>query len=237
MRWNAAIPSGAQAQVFHANAEVLLVEDSQHQLFAQQRRHAGDAQVNLAALGDDAHAAFLRQPFFSDIHLADDFDSRHDRRVHSCRRLHQIAKYAVDSVADARALFVRLDVDVAGLVTHGREQRDVHQIDDRAARDHLVQFGQRPFVHCFALDHFHLRISKRGEERVHRYIAGCVFLEKLADVRVQRQYRPDVATGKLLQAIDRRQRLWLGHRDRQRVPNLEHRDDAEPLGLFDADQF
>ena len=42
-----------------------------------------DAQVDLATLGDDANAAFLRQALLGDVHLADDLHARHDRRVHA----------------------------------------------------------------------------------------------------------------------------------------------------------
>ena len=79
-------------------------------------------------------------------------------------RLHQVAEHAVDAVADARALLVGLDVDVAGPVADRRQERDVDQVDDRAALDHPVEVGDYGFFElvqplnmaCSADDHHDL---------------------------------------------------------------------------------
>ena len=52
-----------------------LVQDSQHDFFTKNGRHRGNAQVHLAAVGHDVHAAFLGKPFFRNVHPADDFDA------------------------------------------------------------------------------------------------------------------------------------------------------------------
>ena len=47
------------------------------------------------------------------------------------RRRHDVVEDAVDAVADAQLLLVRLDVDVAGALLNRRHQHDVDEPDDR----------------------------------------------------------------------------------------------------------
>src|SRR5205823_5180526 len=105
---------GTEAKILHPHLEVLLVENSDDQLFAKQRWHRADAQIDVAAFGDEADAAFLWQASLGDVHLPDNFDARDDGRMDACRRLDQVAEHAVDAIANARAALVGFDVNVAG---------------------------------------------------------------------------------------------------------------------------
>ena len=65
----------AKTQVLHLDPQVLLIKDSQHQFFAKQRWHAGDAKIDLASFDDNPHAPFLGQALLGNVHPANDFDA------------------------------------------------------------------------------------------------------------------------------------------------------------------
>ena len=220
-----------EAQVLQAHAQIRLVEDADTELLTQQRGHRTDAQVDIAAFGDDAHAAFLRHAFLGDVHLADHLHAADDRRMHAGRRLHQVAQHAVDAVPHARALLVRLDVNIAGAVLDRREQRDVDEIDDRAALDHAVQVRRRTFVNRLALDDFDIALDQAGEKRIDIDVAGGVFLQVFLDVRLNGEHGLNLAFGQAAQAVDGGQALRLDHGDGERIAHLEHgnRPELTPL--------
>src|SRR5439155_25208101 len=77
-------------------------------------------------------------------------------------------------------------------------------------------------------------------KRIDINIAAAIFLDELRDVRFQRQNGADFAhrrRGKLSNAVDRRQRLWLGHRDRERVAHQKQGDRLETNRFFFPDQL
>ena len=63
------------AEILELEAQVTLVENPDDDLFSKHGRHARYAQVDLMLVRDDVNTPFLRQPFFGDIHPADDFDA------------------------------------------------------------------------------------------------------------------------------------------------------------------
>ncbi len=69
---------GVEAELRHVEHQLVLVEQTQHDLLAKQRRQAGDAEVNFlrgAVDGKpDLDAPVLRQPLLGDIHLRHDLD-------------------------------------------------------------------------------------------------------------------------------------------------------------------
>src|SRR5690606_40261194 len=137
--------------------------------------------------GHDAHAAFLGQPLDGDVHLPDDFEPAHDRGVHSRRRVHEIAEYAVDPVADARAAAVRLDVDIAGAVFYRCQDRDVDEVHDWATGDHLVEVGLGAFIDRFTLDDLEVLVAQRHQEFVDVDVAALVLADVFEDVALERQ--------------------------------------------------
>ena len=79
----------------------------------------------------DLDAAVLRQALLGDVELRHDLDARRDRVAELHRRAHDVVENAVDAVADAQLLLVRLDVDVARALLNRRHQHDVDQPHDR----------------------------------------------------------------------------------------------------------
>ena len=226
-----------QPQVCQFKRYICFVEHADDDFLAQDGGHGRHTQVNLATVGHDVHATFLREALLGDIHLPDDLDSRHDGGVHACRRRHQRPQLAVQAVADRRAAPTGLDVNVAGAVAHGRQDDQTHEIHDGAAVDHLVQVGQRSFVDGFDLGHPNVAFLDGSQERIDFHFRGQVFDLEFSDVGFQRQDRSDLTTCEILKPIDGGQRLRLGHGDRQGVADLEHRERLKPLGLFFIQHF
>ena len=93
----------------------------------------------------DAHldAAVLRQALLGDVEPGHDLDAADDGRLEAVdlRRQRLRLQQAVDAVADAQAVFFRLDVDVAGPLVGGLDQDFVDQLDDRRFLGLLGQFA------------------------------------------------------------------------------------------------
>jgi len=109
-------------------------------------------------------------------------------------------------------------------------------VDDGAAGHHVVEVGDGSLVNGFLLDDRDVRLVERGQEGVDVGLAAGAFLNKLQDVRLEGQDRPNLAPGQSAEAVDLGQRLGFGHRDRQRVVHLEHRQALQSLGLSLPDQ-
>ena len=124
--------------------------------------------------------------------------------MHPRRRLHQTLQDPVYPVANARALSLRLNMNIAGAVLNCGEQRHVHEIHDRAAFDHLIEIGGSAFVDRFAFNHLDVRVLQRSEERIDIDVASSILLYELDDVGFKRQDRTDLAAGETSQRINRR---------------------------------
>ena len=229
--------SHTHTQIRQLHLEVVLVQDADDELLAEQRRHAGHAKIDLTSFRDDVDAALLWQTALTDVHLADDLDARDDGRVHPRRWIHEFAQNAVDPLPHARPAVGGFDVDVAGAGLDRGQQGDVDQRDDRAALDHLVEIRGRIVVDRLLLDDLDVGFGQGRQERVDIDVARGVLAHKLQDVALQREHGPDLAASQRAHAVDRGQRLRLGHRQRQRLADAEHRDDLESFGLFGTDEF
>ena len=106
-----------EAELGHVEQQVVLVEQTHDDLFAEQRRQGRNAEVELLLLAVlavlDLDAAVLRQPLFADVELGHDLDAAGDRVVQLHRRGHDVVQNPVDAEPDAQFLLVRLDVNVA----------------------------------------------------------------------------------------------------------------------------
>ena len=122
-----------EGEVAELLAERFLVEDAKHGVFAVNRGHDGDAEVDEAAFVAHAEAAVLRDAALGDVQLAHDLDARKDRGVPVLReRLHGVLQNAVNAVLHDHFGVARFDVDVAGAPFKGGEDHGVDQAHDRA---------------------------------------------------------------------------------------------------------
>ena len=155
---------GLEAELRHVEHQLVLVEETKDDLFAEQRRQARDAEVDFlgrAVDGEaDLDAAVLRQPLFRDVELRHDLDARGDRVAELHRRRHDVVEDAVDAEPDAELLLVRLDVDVAGALLDRRHQHQVDEPDDRRLAALLLERGDVDLLEL--LEHLDVVVDHRG---------------------------------------------------------------------------
>jgi hypothetical protein len=197
----------------------------------------------------DLDAPVLRQPLLRDVELRHDLDARGDGVAELHRRRHDVVEDAVDAVADAQFLLVRLDVDVAGALLDRRHQHHVHQLDDRRL---LALPGERLGADLLeVLEHLHVGgVAERHLfERPGRHVerarpargrglrcARVVLLQRLVDGRLRRHDRLDVVARHELDVVHGEHVRRVGHRDRQRRARAAERDDLVLLGGLGRDE-
>jgi hypothetical protein len=108
-----------------------LLQQPEHHLLAVDGGQGRDAKVDLAAMDLGGEAPVLGQPALRDVEPGDDLEPRHHREVQRARDLQEIEQEPVYAIADARAILVRLHVDVGGGVAGGAAQHVVHDLDHR----------------------------------------------------------------------------------------------------------
>ena len=116
-------------------AHRLFVEHAQHGVFAVNRGHDGDAEIDgaLRIAVFHAEAAVLRYAALGNVQFAHHLDARNDGRVMLfADRRHGLGEHAVNAELDAHRIVAGLDVNVTGPPLQGGEDRGVDQADDRA---------------------------------------------------------------------------------------------------------
>ena len=130
-------------------AQVLLVQDADHGVLAEDAGHDGDAEIDVAVPDARLETAVLRRAPLRDVELGHDLDAR-DRLFVELGAGHApgLGQHAVDAVAHDQPAGSGLEVDVGGAGAHGVEQRRVDETDHRAGG--LVDARQRNFFHAGA---------------------------------------------------------------------------------------
>ena len=127
---------GLVAECVDAEHRARRVENTRHDLLAEQRRAGTDAEVDRTILGD-AHldAPVLGHAALGDVEPRHDLQARGelDRELH--RRVCDLLQVAVEAQADAVGLLIRLEVDVRGAFLDGVQQHLVDEADDRCVLD------------------------------------------------------------------------------------------------------
>ena len=100
-------------------------------LLAVHRGHRGHPGVDAQGVHRDPGPAVLREPPLGDVHPGDDLEPADDGRQGAARHGQHLAEHAVDPVADAQAVPLRLDVDVARAGADRVGQHHGHQPDGR----------------------------------------------------------------------------------------------------------
>jgi hypothetical protein len=115
-----------------AQRRVLPQQTHDHGLAVQHRNHR-DADVHLGVVETDLDAAVLRQAFFRDVEMAQNFDARHDGRLEALElRGHgHVLQHAVNAVADAELVLERFEMNVRRAQLDGVLQNLVDEADDR----------------------------------------------------------------------------------------------------------
>ena len=186
---------GLEAQPGHVEHQVVLVEEAHDDLLAIDRRQHRDAEVEVLDavldLGLDLDPAVLRKALLGDVELGQDLDAAGDRLAQPQRRVHHLVEDAVDPVADAVVLLVRLDVDVRGALLDRVGEDDVHQADDRRFLGLLLQHLEVEIL--VLVEHFERGVRRGVGEVLHDLLEldGVRRAVVLVDRDAQRGFRGD----------------------------------------------
>ena len=108
------------------------VEDTQHDLLAEQRRAGVDAEIDGAVLGQlHLDAAVLGQAPLGDVEPGHDLEARHHLGGQRQRRRGHLLQHAVEAGPDAIGLLVGLEVNVGRAALDGVQQDLVDEAHDR----------------------------------------------------------------------------------------------------------
>ncbi len=133
-----------EAEFLQAQENFAAGEEAQGDAFAIDRGDGGNADVNFLPLDADIDATVLGEAFFGDVHAGHDLDAGDERRLVTLqlRRHGGLMEDAVNAIADAQLVLLRLEMDVSGAVLEGLPNDLVDELDDAgflvAFRDFLV---------------------------------------------------------------------------------------------------
>ena len=125
------------------------------------------------------------------------------------RRLHQVAQSPINAVANTRAVLLRFNVNITGLITYGRQHGHIDQIHDGAAFHGLVKTGRYLIIGCLFFNDLNITVGKGRQERIYIRVAtgtayGCL-LDKIQDIVCGCQNGANLAPGEFLEPIDLRE--------------------------------
>ena len=212
-----------ETQLGHVQPQVFLVQQPQHDLFAEQRGHRGHAEVQfLFSTVDfvlDHDAAVLRQPLFRDVQLRHDLQAAGHGIAQLQRRIHHRLQHPVDAEPHPHLVLVRLHVNIARAPLHRIRQDQVHQLDDgrlfggslQRRCVQLLLFGSQLQFLVFV----HQILHQVAEFFVAGGAAAVEPRDGFADRRFRRHHRLHVEPGHELDVVHREHVRGIRHRDGQ----------------------
>src|ERR1700730_7436753 len=219
-----------ETQLGHVELEVRLVEQTHDDFFADQAGADRDAEVHLAALAQlELDAAVLREAALGDVELGHDLHAADDRCLQLHRRLHRLVEHAVDAVADAEVLLVRLDVDVARALLDRVEQDQVHELDHWRILRALLDIEDVLLV-LGVVDLDLVLVDPLHHLVVRGTALGVVLLQALLDRLLGGDHHLDVVAGEELDVVDGVDVGGVAHRQDQRGAGAVDRDALVLLG-------
>ncbi len=122
---------------------LVLVQQSEHERLAVDRREAGRPYVDGMAAGDDRDATVLRPPPVRDVHPGHDLHPAQDVGSERRRRRGGVVEDPVDPEAHPEVPLGGLEVDVRGPLVDGAPEELVDEGGHRAAGDIVVGVRRR----------------------------------------------------------------------------------------------
>ena len=108
----------------------------------------------------DLNVPVLRHEPLRDVHVAHDFDARHERGVKLLRRRRLFLQQAVHAIAQLQRVLERHQMNVAGPFAQRGGNDQIHQIDDRGFVGHhldvleIVPLADFGVLRVEVFDHF-----------------------------------------------------------------------------------
>ena len=192
-----------QAELPDADLDVVLVEQPHDARLAVVGRQHADAEVELLVAGGDLDAAVLAAAALGDVHLGENLDAAQQGAEQTPRRAVAFDQHAVDAVADADAVFERLDVNVRSpqLDRFGDHQLD--EPDDRGAGfiDDVVGVARGV---VFGFGEVDRRVGEFLQHRVGRFAVdlAVVAVDRFEDAFLGRDADLDLAVENELQLVE-----------------------------------
>ena len=112
--------------------DLFFVENTNDRVFAVNRRHDRNTEVDVASFVTNAETAVLRHATLGDVELRHDLDTRDQRLVISeIDRIDFRVERAVDSILDLHFRVASLDVNIGSARLHRVVDDRVDELDDR----------------------------------------------------------------------------------------------------------
>ena len=215
------------------------IEDTHHDLFAEQRRAGADAEVDGAVLREPhLDAAVLRHAALGDVEPRHDLEARGDLDGELHGRLRDFLQHAVEAVADAVGLFVRFEVDVRCALLDGVQQHLVDEADDGRVFDVVARDRVAGELVVAGHDIEVLEVEIVLGETRHRRVD---LLERLADGLLELVVLDhdgfDAEAGVELDLVDRVQVGRIRDREEQALAASHERQDTVLVQHLVADQL
>src|SRR5208282_3852458 len=128
----------------HAAQRGVLAEQTHHDRLAMQHRNHRNADVHFGVIETNLDAAVLRQAFFGDVEMTQNFDARNDSglKTFQLRGNGNLLQLAVNAVADTEFVLERFEMDVRRAQINGVLQNLVDEADDgRLVLGGFIQIG------------------------------------------------------------------------------------------------
>ena len=125
---------GGEAEVVDALQQDVGIEDAEHGLLAEGRRHGRNAQLDLASALLSLDAPVLRPSLLGEVAARKQLDARDHRLVHDPRDEVDVVEDAVDAQTHEGQLALGLEVDVRGPLLEGVGEDVVEGLDHRRGR-------------------------------------------------------------------------------------------------------
>jgi hypothetical protein len=194
-----------EAELGQVEGQVPLVQDTEHDLLAEDHREGGDPEIHHPVLHPQLDAPVLGNPSLGDVEVRQDLDAGRDPGLHLHGRLHHLHERPVDPVADPYLLLVRLDVDVGGPLQHGVGEEAVDELHHRRLLDLLLQRRDRDVV-LLVLGELHVVGRQVRQDLRHPLVRGVVvLLQVLPEGELPGHHGLDLGAGDELEDVDGRQ--------------------------------
>ena len=225
-----------EAQLTKLFAERLLVQDSQHGVFAVNGRHDGNAEINGAAAVADTEAAVLGDAPLGDVELRHNFDACDEVRLEFPRqRRHGFLQHTVNAILHGDGVVAAFDMDIARPPLEPGEDERVHEPNHGGPVLFLDEGFERQALASPLLVTDHVQTELLGGLFEHA-LRGLGLLQELAHLAARRHLEDQPALQPNLQLVEAGQVRRVADRHDQLVVSGLEREEFIVHHQFQGDR-